>query len=101
MLVVVVERCKIIKSLTMYVVGMTTLAYIEGYIKIRLLHIFLGRTMTTLALYHQFMYPIMVQHAKRYKRDDDGCITSFFADEKSLVGARVGFFGKYLSNIVS
>jgi hypothetical protein len=97
MLVVVVERCKIIKSLTMYVVGMTTLAYIEGYIKIRLLHIFLGKQ----NFYHQFMYPIIIQHAKRYKRDDDGCITSFFADEKSLVGARVGFFGKYLSNIVS
>lgn len=47
------------------------------------------------------MYPIIVQHAKRYKRDDDGCITSFFDDEESLVGARVGFFGKNLSNILS
>jgi hypothetical protein len=72
---------------------------IEGYPKMRLLHIFLERS--TLAVYHQFMYPIIVQHAKRYKRDDDGCIMSFFADEKSLVGARVGFFGKNLSNILS
>lgn len=46
------------------------------------------------------MYPIIIPHAKRYKRDD-WLFTSFFADEKSLVGARVGFFGKNLSNILS
>jgi len=47
------------------------------------------------------MYPKIIPHAKRYKRDDDGCIMSFFVDEESLVGARVGFFGKNLSNILS